>query len=152
MLLTMGPLTTTQIILGVLLLFATLVFTGVVKLQSFSRRLFEPLAIKPKPANTQRTYRIQGVPNDWDKEQLRLFLIQVEVSEFPIIKSLAQEAHRRSSTATVVFQEPPKLLKVPLREKTMPVRPERQMCLEVDTQFFGLTTLYFPLPEDHQIE
>ncbi|KAH7186205.1 uncharacterized protein B0J16DRAFT_400214 [Fusarium flagelliforme] len=109
------------------------------------------LVAQAKDVYHSRTYRVQGVPIEWDKERLRSFLVEAGVSATPVIQSLARESHNRSSTATVVFQDSPTILQVQLPEVFAVSTPKRPMYLELDTQFLGLTKLYSPMPDDHQI-
>ena len=96
-----------------------------------------------------RVYRVQGVPLDWDVDQLHSFLTQKAESGTPSVRSLANEVHGRSQAATVSFDKPrnrgPRWY-MPLSDQ--PGQP----CLALDNDFFGLTTLYAPLPQNHKIE
>jgi len=111
-----------------------------------------------------RTFRIQGIPLNWDAKQVRTFLanhedLQLEdgVSD-PIIESLAEEVHGRSRTGTVSFRSlPPKLQKnhqwkLILSSSSTGSRPARAQALSLDDEFLGITTLYSPSLEDHKIE
>lgn len=125
-----------------------------------SALLYRRFPIASRPASTTtllvdtkvsdtRTYRIQGVPIAWDRDQLQSFLADYDGCHDPITRSLALEAHGRSQTGTVTFRngtQPPLMLRQGL-----------QLCdntqnLMLDDSFLGLTTLFTPSPEDHQIE
>lgn len=106
------------------------------------------------------TFRIRGVPLDWDTDRVRSFLMEHYPSADPIVKSLAPEIHRRSGTATVVFLDPVSLpdalrtdsgwrIPLPKREADQPTRDE---YLILDDDFHGITTLFAPPPDDHKLE
>jgi len=101
------------------------------------------------------TFRLCGVPLDWDEERLRDLLAR-EYGAGVDIKSLAVEIHGRSRTATVAFQTVPEhmrtakspcLIPLPLTSSAVP-----SQALSVDDGFLGITTLYAPPSEDHQVE
>ncbi|UKZ83246.1 hypothetical protein TrVFT333_011053 [Trichoderma virens FT-333] len=50
------------------------------------------------------TYRVSGVPLDWDHERLRSFLMDQENLTGAMVQSLAHEANSESQTATVTFE------------------------------------------------
>lgn len=96
-----------------------------------------------------KTYRIRGVPIEWQKDQLQSFLAGQDGCDDPIIKSLALEVHGRSKTGTATFQDgtkPPKRLRGNLQPSDV------DQTLGIDDSFLGLTTLFAPSPEDHQVE
>jgi hypothetical protein len=107
----------------------------------------------PKDCNT---VRVVGVPVDWDLKRLRSFLADRK-SSIPIIKSLAQEIHNRSQTATVTFQD--LLLSPESRQSELILLPKPSddqltgdRYLILDKAFLGITTLYTPPPDAHKIE
>lgn len=104
-----------------------------------------------------RTFRVRCVPLAWDSDRLKSFLTDHANTAGPVIRSLAYEINSRSSTSTVVFQNIP----VPLQtEKVWSIRlssttenqPARNQYLTLDDDFFGITTLYTPSPDDHNVE
>jgi protein SERAC1 len=111
-----------------------------------------------------RTFRIQGIPLNWNAEQVRTFLANHEDLQLeggasdPIIESLAEEVHRRSRMGTVSFRSlPPKLQrnhqwKLILSSSSIGSRSARAQSLSLDDEFLGITTLYSPSLEDHIIE
>lgn len=97
-----------------------------------------------------KTYRIRGVPITWNKAQLQTFLAEHDGCIGPAVKSLAVETHGRSQTGTITFQngaQPPETLR---GERSQPGKDGQSLVL--DTRFLGLTTLFSPSPEDHQVE
>ncbi|KAK3384122.1 hypothetical protein B0T24DRAFT_73220 [Lasiosphaeria ovina] len=107
-----------------------------------------------------RTFRIRGVPLDWDAHRARSFLAEHYCSAGPVIKSLAPEIHGRSGTGTVVFLDAASLpdalqmssmwrIPLPKQETNQPARDE---CLILDGDFHGITTLFAPPPDDHKVD
>ena len=110
------------------------------------------------PLESPKTFRIQGVPVEWDVERLRSFIEDQEPSLGPSIESLACEIHGRSKTGTISFgvkpnqPEPGKQAwRIALPKGPEP-QPARHRYLELDDGFLGMTTLYRPLAEDHKVE
>lgn len=110
------------------------------------------------PSARGRVYRIRSVPCDWNRDDLRTFLVG-HVSADPIVRSLAQEIHGRSQTATVSFQSDSLQLqehftksfwKIPL--SSLPNQPTRASNLVLYCDFNGITTLYAPCLQDHHVE
>lgn len=99
------------------------------------------------------TFRVRGVPHDWDRGSLQSFLAEQDDSANPAVRSLANEIHGRSQTATVSFQGTPRQLRIPLPpHPTGPTEPTEPQVLILDDKFLGVTTLYTPPPEDHKVE
>ncbi|KAK2594893.1 hypothetical protein QQS21_007392 [Conoideocrella luteorostrata] len=104
------------------------------------------------------TFRIRGVPLDWENEQLQQCLAE-QLHASPTCRSLAPEFHGRSSTGTASFRN----LHGPLQPSqndrpakisllaTMGKTP-RQTILTVDDGFHGITTLFAPPPQDHKVD
>ncbi|RDA85187.1 hypothetical protein CP532_2388 [Ophiocordyceps camponoti-leonardi (nom. inval.)] len=89
------------------------------------------------------TCRIRGVPVDWDTTRLQSFLEeQVSVSS-PVVKSLALEIDGRSRTATATC---------PGRYPQRIRQAKLSIYLSLDQDFLGITTIYAPTPDDHQID
>ncbi|KAL6699743.1 hypothetical protein J3F84DRAFT_404743 [Trichoderma pleuroticola] len=59
--------------------------------------------IRPKETST---YRVSGVPLDWDLEKLEAFLMRRELAEVMTIVSIAREANIESKTATITLTNP----------------------------------------------
>lgn len=100
-----------------------------------------------------RTFRIRGVPHEWDRVRLQSFLAEQDASAGPTVKSLAKEFDGRSQTATVLFRNAPparRTLDIP------PPVPSDQFSesprLTFDDGFLGITTLCVPPPQDHKVE
>lgn len=100
----------------------------------------------PKPL----TYRVLGIPAAWDKSSLEAFL-EARVKHASLkIQSLALAHHDQFQTATVdSFSgiSMPHNLSNPLATQTT-----EDLALQADHDFLGLTTLFRPPPEDHQVE
>ncbi|KAJ4167387.1 hypothetical protein NW754_011202 [Fusarium falciforme] len=107
-----------------------------------------------------RTFRVRGVPLDWDDVRLQSFLAESEGSAGATIKSLAHEIHGHSRTATVTFQNVPSQLEAPRTGQTWSIllpkpsenQSARNQYLALDDGFLGITTLYTPPLEDHQVD
>lgn len=67
----------------------------------------EIVRVDTKSPKDGRTFRVCGVPLDWDAGSLRTFLAVHENPADAIVKSLAHEIHGRSKTATVTFENIP---------------------------------------------
>jgi hypothetical protein len=106
-------------------------------------------ALRDAEAGVGKTYRVRGVPIEWHKDQLQSFLADHHGSHDAVIRSLALEAHGRSKTGTVTFRDVTQLPKT-LRGCLQP--DVETQTLTLDDGFLGLTTLFAPPPEDHQIE
>lgn len=111
-------------------------------------QLERPPATKPKK---ELTFRVRGVPNDWDGDKLESFLIERDSPARPVVKSLAKEFHGRSQTATVSFRN---TFQLPLRI-SLPT-PYGQFGelqkLTLDHDFLGITSLFAPPHQNHNIE
>lgn len=104
------------------------------------------------------TYRVSGVPLDWDHEKLKTFLIRMELAEVMTIDSIAHEANIESNTATVtltnsyVQHQPSRSHQFSLSEEYCNDILSLDRSLLVEKDFIGLTTLYEPPPRDHKID
>lgn len=106
----------------------------------------------------RNTFRVRGVPIDWDIDRLQIFLADHAGS--PVVGSLATETHGFYRTATVTFQPMPLAPEIlPDGKKwsiCLPERTSNQIAsnnrLSLDDAFHGITTLYTPLSDDHQVE
>ncbi|KAH0491908.1 hypothetical protein TgHK011_003310 [Trichoderma gracile] len=100
------------------------------------------------PPKSAPTYRIRGVPNDWDKDRLETFLAERESLSRPSVRSLAIEFHGRSQTATVLFDATSRLpLKIPL-----PDSGGASQSLALDLGFLSITSLFTPSLQDHRVD
>lgn len=104
------------------------------------------------------TYRVSGVPLDWDRERLQTFLKSRELAEVITIDSIAREANIESQTATVtltnsyMLQWPGKSRQFSLSEEHDNDFLNLNRSVSVENNFIGLTTLYEPPVRDHKIE
>lgn len=104
------------------------------------------------------TYRIRGVPLDWDMDQLQHHLELHEPDAQPVVKSLADEIDGYFRTATVNFLNPPASEKtvrpwyIPLPQAEEDELAVSSLPLRLDSGFIGTTTLFAPPAEDHEIE
>lgn len=106
----------------------------------------------------KRTFRITGVPLDWDKDRLEKYLAEHGPSGAEV-RSLSREINGLDNTGTAIFQDEDinhpdnNRWEIPLprssdeRSRYGPDRP-----LVLDDGFIGLTPLFSPLQEDHKIE
>ncbi|PTB60145.1 hypothetical protein M431DRAFT_476679 [Trichoderma harzianum CBS 226.95] len=107
----------------------------------------------------RRTFRVRGVPHDWNRDRLTSFLTENGYVG-PVIQSLANEIHGRSQTATATFQSVPNQLQELLHDPANGIglyvpssdQHSRPRSLMLDTAFLGVTTLYTPPPQDHKVD
>lgn len=103
------------------------------------------------------TYRVRGVPADWDEQRLQSFLNDQETVTDAAIESLAHDNNGICQVATVTFVNLPSQLQhahswsIPI-PRTPNTKRTRKQYLTIDKDFHGLTTLYTPSSEDHKIE
>ncbi|KJZ70126.1 hypothetical protein HIM_10496 [Hirsutella minnesotensis 3608] len=116
-----------------------------------------PAPIERMLAKTPKTFRVRGVPLDWDSGRLQIFLQEGE--SIPTVKSLAREIHSRSSSGTVIYRDLPAALSPNLtkpRTLCLPKPPEmhttRPKSLTLDADFLGMTTLFAPPEDDHKVD
>lgn len=103
------------------------------------------------------SFRIRGVPTDWSREQLQNFLKSQENGSDVSIKSLATEAGEQYQSATITFPiVPSRLQKYPHWDIVVPetfnAGATREKHLNIDKDFYGLTTLFAPPPRDCKIK
>lgn len=94
-----------------------------------------------------KTYRVRGIPADWDREQLRNFL-DTSVGDQAKVYSFATEIYKNGKkTATVMFKGDPE------HENpwNIPIPPTNS-SLVLDDGFVGITTLYCPSEDNHQVK
>lgn len=110
--------------------------------------------IEKKQAKTDITYRVRGVPQQWNSSQLQSFLKSDD--SIPTVKSLAREINGRSSTAIITYENSLPSSCLSTRGMRLPVSPETQSTrpelLTFDAHFHGITTLFTPPEEDHKVE
>ena len=117
------------------------------------------MAANMKAPKRGSTFRVRGVPLDWEDEDLRSFLTNHEKIGTTSIKSLADEIDGRSKTATVTFQKVPTRLQG-LRASQpwsfeLPNSSHSQSTrqyLSIDGGFLGITTLCTPPADAHEVE
>ncbi|KAK5988990.1 hypothetical protein PT974_10488 [Cladobotryum mycophilum] len=102
------------------------------------------------------TFRVCGVPVDWDRERLQSFLANQGITDIEI-ESLALEANTSSQTATLSFQTVPSKLRNNsswsiLLSKAPDTESIGKEYLTFDKAFLGMTTLFAPPLKDHQVE
>ncbi|KAK1762028.1 hypothetical protein QBC33DRAFT_582006 [Phialemonium atrogriseum] len=105
------------------------------------------------------TFRVRGVPRDWDRVRLESFLEEQDCAS-PAVRSLTNEIHGLSQTATVSFRNiPPRLqtaaqarrpLHIPLLARSN--QSTRLPSITLDNGFLGITTLYAPPLQDHKTD
>ncbi|KAI9155831.1 hypothetical protein HJFPF1_08420 [Paramyrothecium foliicola] len=111
---------------------------------------YPPTNINQKRISSSgRTFRVRGVPGDWNADRLASFLT-ASFDSVPTIVSLAREVQGGVQSATVCFQTLPDVLRTPGCAKSirLPRSPEgetsRSTYLQVDDGFHGITTLFIP--------
>ncbi|UKZ66701.1 uncharacterized protein TrAtP1_007872 [Trichoderma atroviride] len=98
------------------------------------------------------TFRVTGVPIDWDRQELQSFLENQGSVTGASIESLASEDHGGPQVATATFED---ILHQYDRSWSilMPaVSNNRKQYLTIDEEFHGMTALYTPPLQDHKIE
>ena len=86
------------------------------------------------------TYRVLDIPLEWEEEDC-------EGCIYPFkLVSLAVEYHGQSQTATMEYTEDDTSLIGPIDD------PVLEVILHGDRDFSGITTLFCPPEEDHQVE
>ncbi|KAL7934394.1 ankyrin repeat-containing domain protein [Trichoderma chlorosporum] len=103
------------------------------------------------PTKKEPTFRIRGVPNDWDRDKLESFLAERDSLSLPVVQSLAKEFHGRSQTATVLFRN---ACQLPLRISLPTPYGEfgELRNLTLDHGFLGITSLFAPPQQDHKVD
>ncbi|KAK4444370.1 P-loop containing nucleoside triphosphate hydrolase protein, partial [Podospora aff. communis PSN243] len=94
------------------------------------------------PLKDGKTFRVRGVPLQWDAKDLRSFLAEHHQSADPTVKSIALEIDgwSRTGTTRILLPKPPG------------DQLNRNKDLIIDDEFHGITTLYAPPPEDHKVD
>lgn len=116
----------------------------------------ETSRVAPKVTNT---FRVSGVPANWDSRKLQSFLQDQESITDVEIESLASEDDGRSQVATITFANTHSKLQhgrrwaIPIPTVSeADMKPGRKQHLTIDSDFHGMTTLFAPSPQDHKIE
>lgn len=104
------------------------------------------------PQKEGRTFRIRGVPLLWTPEYLQTYLEDPNDSAGPVVKSLADEVHGRSRTATVSFRKSPLNTARQIPLPALSNEFARPSGLTLDDGFLGITTLYAPPTQYHKVE
>ncbi|ETR97188.1 hypothetical protein M419DRAFT_92340 [Trichoderma reesei RUT C-30] len=142
-------------------LLAFVVFLTIVSYRLVLQRLTR-CTVKPERSERPKiphdlTFRISGIPIDWDREVLRKVLMAETNIADVSIKSLAHEANTDFQTATATLGNAPSnfrnvqswQIRVPELPNT---QPGAKQWLVVEKDFLGITTLYAPPPDDHKID
>ncbi|KAK4060816.1 uncharacterized protein Triagg1_10586 [Trichoderma aggressivum f. europaeum] len=104
------------------------------------------------------TFRIRGIPLNWDMDQLQRHIELHESASQPVVKSLAAEIDGHFKTATINFLNPPSPVQaakpwyIPLPETDESKLAVSNLPLRLDGGFLGITTLFSPPVEDHDID
>jgi len=69
------------------------------------------IAGPPPTSGADKTFRVRGMPLDWNVDRLESFLGKQDGAVDPAVQSLAKEVHGRSQTATVSFHTIPVALR-----------------------------------------
>jgi hypothetical protein len=107
------------------------------------------------PLKAGRTFRVHGVPLEWEKDDLQVFLAKWDTTAVPTVRSLAKEIDGGSGTATVIFQnaprqpQPGRAWQIPLPASNQSTRPQ---TLTLDDGFLGITTLHAPPLRNHKVD
>ncbi|KAL7936536.1 hypothetical protein V8C35DRAFT_295770 [Trichoderma chlorosporum] len=115
----------------------------------------QPLEASNRPQEP-KTYRVNGIPLDWDREKLRSFLMHSEhLADTVVVESLAHEANLETKTATVTLTNS-SLQHSSGRSRQILIPQEMDVLfnrhLSIEKEFLGMTTLYEPLSKDHKID
>lgn len=105
-----------------------------------------------KTAIRKSTFRVTGIPIDWDRQQLQSFLETQGSVVGSSIESLTSEDHGGPQVATATFED---ILNQHDRSWSilMPAGSNhRKQYLTIDEEFHGMTALYTPPLQDHKIE
>ncbi|KAL7793636.1 hypothetical protein V8C37DRAFT_103220 [Trichoderma ceciliae] len=126
-------------------------------LRRLARSPAEPEGANRESPGESKTFRVSGVPVDWNQERLQSFLTNQTGTTDAIVKSLAREANSDCQTATVMFENTPlQLEKGPSWHIQLPeasgTRSVNEQYINVEKDFLGITTLYAPPPRDHKID
>ncbi|KAL7811186.1 hypothetical protein V8C44DRAFT_330904 [Trichoderma aethiopicum] len=125
--------------------------------ERLTRSTVKPKETEEPTVAPNLTFRVSGVPIDWDRERLRVSLTAETNIKDVSIKSLAHEANTDFQTATATLGNAPSTLRnVQNWQIRIPETPNAQTAgpqwLVVERDFLGITTLYAPPPDDHKID
>lgn len=107
-----------------------------------------------RPYNS-KTFRIRGVPLAWDSKQLQDLLQTSSGDAQPRVSSLALEVNKRTQTATATFTKVSQQLQDRKSWNISVLSDPSQIeddSVNLDDGFAGVTTLYSPPPNEHNIE
>jgi hypothetical protein len=109
-----------------------------------------------------KTYRITGIPLEWDSQRLQTWLAEkmgLSAHDSAVdVMSLATEVSNRFKTATVTFEQSDNIQNATTLQESIDIRlPQeetsgRPKYITIDKRFLGITTLFSPPPEDHKID
>ncbi|KFA68648.1 hypothetical protein S40285_09439 [Stachybotrys chlorohalonatus IBT 40285] len=120
-------------------------------------RRSRPDAAQRKRTNNGRTFRVRGIPADWDTKRLTSLLMET-FDLVPTVTSLAQEIQTGVQSATVSFQAASDVLRMPepgtsIRlPRSLNEEASRRAYLQLDDDFHGMTTLFTPPEDDHRVD
>lgn len=127
-------------------------FTLFIYRWALARSTVESKSEKRATPKEKTTFRVTGIPATWDRQQLQSFLKdQGSITDISI-ESLASEEHSVSQVATVTSGD---ALLQHGRSRSIPILSEsnnRKQYLTIGKDFHGMTALYMPPLQDHQIE
>ncbi|KAL7913986.1 hypothetical protein GGI35DRAFT_475827 [Trichoderma velutinum] len=144
--------------MSVLVITTTCVLTVVTIYWVSRRRTSSAESQRLEKILTPTTYRVSGVPLDWDRDKLWSFLKRSIRADVMVIESLAPEANIESQTATVTITGsylphwPGITRQYSLLEEYSNESQYFDRSLSVEREFIGLTTLYEPPARDHKID
>lgn len=95
------------------------------------------------------TYRVQGIPIGWEEDDLRKAVTDhFATSSAVAIGALSKAVDNRQKVGTISFEDLPPQLRVIARDKHYRIFPS----LQLDQGFLGLSVLYAPPAQEHEIE
>lgn len=126
-------------------LLVTIILASAVFLALTFRSKLDPISKRITARESSTTYRVRGIPLDWDLARLQAEIDQpgrafAADNVIGTAKSLVPTIGGKENEATVVF--------LGQRRSSLP----RIGGFMVDKDFYGLTTLFAPASEDHKIE
>ncbi|KAI5460666.1 hypothetical protein BGZ63DRAFT_488681 [Mariannaea sp. PMI_226] len=145
----MIPFTHSVNLLAVIAIFTLMTYYWVLRGRTQS-------TLKSSSGSDRNTFRVKGVPLDWDSKQLQRLLADRKRT-VPVIRSLSPEIDNSSKTATVTFENLPLSPQSHQSErislsKSFDDQLDRDQCLTLDKAFLGITTIHMPPPEDHKLD
>jgi hypothetical protein len=139
------------------LLLGIILIVSLVAIGHLFRPYFWSRQVPRQSKHNGRTLRIRGIPLDWDIKRLSSFLVESFDSALAV-KSLARETQGDVQSATVFFEGALDIPCMPGAELSipLPISPNEELprteSVQLDTHFHGMTTLFIPPEEHHQVE